>query len=59
MSRLQFQGHSWRISKVNENYKFCPTYPPYLLVPSCINDDMLESVAKYRSSRRIPAVVWR
>ncbi|KAG5900296.1 hypothetical protein JTB14_000822 [Gonioctena quinquepunctata] len=59
MSRLQFQGHSWRISKVNENYKFCPTYPPYLLVPSCINDDMLESVAKFRSSRRIPAVVWR
>ncbi|CAG9820540.1 unnamed protein product [Phaedon cochleariae] len=59
MSRHQFQGHSWRISKVNENYKFCPTYPPYLLVPSCINDDMLESVAKFRSSRRIPAVVWR
>ncbi|XP_074030233.1 phosphatidylinositol-3,5-bisphosphate 3-phosphatase MTMR4 isoform X2 [Leptinotarsa decemlineata] len=59
MSRLQFLGHSWRISKVNENYTFCPTYPPYLLVPSCINDDMLESVAKFRSSRRIPAVVWR
>ncbi|XP_072381747.1 phosphatidylinositol-3,5-bisphosphate 3-phosphatase MTMR3 isoform X1 [Diabrotica undecimpunctata] len=59
MCRLGFQGHSWRISKVNENYKFCPTYPPYLLVPSCINDDMLESVAKFRSSRRIPAVVWR
>ncbi|XP_057669078.1 myotubularin-related protein 3 isoform X1 [Diorhabda carinulata] len=59
MSRLGFQGHSWRISKVNEQYKFCPTYPPYLLVPSCIDDDMLESVAKFRSSRRIPAVVWR
>ncbi|CAG9861292.1 unnamed protein product [Phyllotreta striolata] len=59
MCRLGFQGHSWRISKVNENYKFCPTYPPYLLVPSSINDDMLESVAKFRSSRRIPAVVWR
>ncbi|KAJ8917303.1 hypothetical protein NQ315_002321 [Exocentrus adspersus] len=59
MMRLQFEGDSWRISKVNENYKLCPTYPPYLLVPSCINDDVLESVAKFRSSRRIPAAVWR
>ncbi|XP_018569560.1 myotubularin-related protein 3 isoform X2 [Anoplophora glabripennis] len=59
MIRLQFEGDSWRISKVNENYKLCPTYPPYLLVPSCINDDVLENVAKFRSSRRIPAAVWR
>ncbi|KAJ8958513.1 hypothetical protein NQ318_002307 [Aromia moschata] len=49
MIRLQFEGDSWRISK----------YPPYLLVPSCINDDVLESVAKFRTSRRIPAAVWR
>ncbi|XP_030754837.1 myotubularin-related protein 3 isoform X2 [Sitophilus oryzae] len=59
MARMQFQGDSWRITKANENYKLCPTYPPYLLVPSCINDEMLESVAKFRSSRRIPAAVWR
>ncbi|CAH1126868.1 unnamed protein product [Ceutorhynchus assimilis] len=59
MTRMQFQGDSWRISKANENYKICPTYPPFLLVPSCINDEMLESVAKFRSSRRIPAAVWR
>lgn len=59
MHRMEFEGHSWRISKVNENYKLCPSYPPYLLVPSCINDTILESVAKFRSSRRIPAAVWR
>ncbi|XP_066262089.1 myotubularin-related protein 4 isoform X2 [Euwallacea similis] len=59
MIRMQFQGDSWRITKANENYKICPTYPPYLLVPSCIDDDMLESVAKFRSSRRIPVAVWR
>ncbi|KAL1500857.1 hypothetical protein ABEB36_006281 [Hypothenemus hampei] len=59
MARLQFQGDSWRITRANENYKICPTYPPYLLVPSCINDEMLESVAKFRSSRRIPIAVWR
>lgn len=59
MTRMQFQGDSWRITKANDNYKLCPTYPPYLIVPSCINDEILESVAKFRSSRRIPAAVWR
>ncbi|RZC39674.1 myotubularin-related protein 3, partial [Asbolus verrucosus] len=59
MKRLQFEGDSWRISEANKNYKLCPTYPPYLIVPSCINDETLECVAKFRSSRRIPAVVWR
>ncbi|CAH0548600.1 unnamed protein product [Brassicogethes aeneus] len=58
MMRMDF-GFSWRISKININYKLCPTYPPYLLVPSCISDETLENVAKFRSSRRIPAVVWR
>lgn len=30
-----------------------------LLVPACITDETLEIVARFRSSRRIPAVVWR
>ncbi|XP_063929723.1 myotubularin-related protein 4 isoform X2 [Zophobas morio] len=59
MERLQFEGDSWRISEANKSYKLCSTYPPYLIVPSCINDETLEAVAKFRSSRRIPAVVWR
>lgn len=37
----------------------CPSYPPQLLVPACISDETLEFVAKFRSSRRIPAIVWR
>lgn len=59
MDRLGFEGDAWRISQANENHKLCATYPPYLIVPSSINDDTLEAVAKFRSSRRIPAVVWR
>ncbi|CAK9815996.1 Myotubularin-related protein 4 [Anthophora plagiata] len=30
-----------------------------LHVPACISDNILENVAKFRSFRRIPAVVWR
>lgn len=60
VDRLKFDIHGvWRISSVNKNYQLCPSYPPQLLVPSCITDATLETVAKFRSSRRIPAVVWR
>ncbi|XP_033221673.1 myotubularin-related protein 3 [Belonocnema kinseyi] len=60
VERLRFNLHgSWRISQLNKDYRMCPSYPPQLLVPACISDDTLEIVAKFRSSRRIPAVVWR
>ncbi|XP_046589069.1 uncharacterized protein LOC107221704 isoform X1 [Neodiprion lecontei] len=60
VERLKFNLHgTWRISQINVDYKMCPSYPPQLLVPACITDDTLENVAKFRSSRRIPAVVWR
>lgn len=60
VERLKFNLHgTWRISQINTDYKMCPSYPPQLLVPACITDETLENVAKFRSSRRIPAVVWR
>ncbi|XP_043524100.1 myotubularin-related protein 3-like isoform X1 [Frieseomelitta varia] len=60
VERLKFNLHgTWRISQINKDYRICPSYPPLLLVPSCIPDDSLEVVAKFRSFRRIPAVVWR
>lgn len=60
MERLKFNlNGTWRISQINKDYQMCPSYPPQLLVPACISDEILGSVAKFRSSRRIPAVVWR
>uniref|UniRef100_W4VR85 Lateral signaling target protein 2 homolog n=1 Tax=Corethrella appendiculata TaxID=1370023 RepID=W4VR85_9DIPT len=60
VERLQFdlQG-AWRISHVNAEFKLCSSYPKTLLVPACISDETLQNVASFRSSRRIPAVVWR
>ncbi|KAK4319925.1 hypothetical protein Pmani_009176 [Petrolisthes manimaculis] len=58
--RLGFDmGGAWRISLANRGYQLCSTYPCKLVVPACITDNVLESVARFRSSRRIPAVVWR
>ncbi|XP_058800817.1 myotubularin-related protein 4 [Phymastichus coffea] len=60
VERLKFNLHgSWRISQINKDYQMCPSYPPQLLVPACITDKILEAGANFRSSRRIPAIVWR
>ncbi|XP_043288971.1 myotubularin-related protein 4 isoform X2 [Venturia canescens] len=60
VERLGFNLHgTWRISQINKDYCICPSYPPQLLVPACIDDKKLGEVAKFRTSRRMPAVVWR
>ena len=60
VSRLGFDlSGSWRISSLNKDLQFCPTYPPDILIPACISDQVLEKVASFRSAKRIPAVVWR
>lgn len=52
-------GDFWRLSRVNEDYKLCPSYPRLLVVPQCISDNVLKHAAKFRSKLRIPAVVYR
>lgn len=59
VKRLDFDlNGTWRISNANADFKLCPSYPRLLLVPRCISDDTLQNIASFRSSRRIPAVVW-
>lgn len=58
-NRMQFNKKFWRISKVNENFNFCNSYPEYFIVPREMNDESLNNVAGFRYSRRIPVVVWR
>lgn len=60
VERLKFDVNgAWRISTSNYEYSLCPSYPRQLLVPACITDETLESAARFRSARRVPAVVWR
>ncbi|XP_006762137.1 PREDICTED: myotubularin-related protein 3 isoform X4 [Myotis davidii] len=51
--------NAWRISNINEKYKLCGSYPQELIVPAWITDKELESVAGFRSWKRIPAVIYR
>ncbi|XP_068188290.1 myotubularin-related protein 4 isoform X2 [Antennarius striatus] len=51
--------NAWRVSSINCNYKLCSSYPQKLLVPIWITDKELESVASFRSWKRLPVVVYR
>lgn len=62
LERLKFdisEGGPWRVTTVNKDHRICLSYPRHLLVPACITDEGLEAASRFRSSRRLPAVVWR
>ncbi|TVY32275.1 Phosphoinositide 3-phosphatase, partial [Lachnellula subtilissima] len=48
----------WRISKINVDYGFSPTYPALLPVPSNISDNVLNYAGRYRSRVRIPVLTY-
>lgn len=48
----------WRISKLNIDYSFSPTYPALLPVPSTISDNTLNYASRYRSRARIPVLTY-
>ncbi|XP_053297925.1 myotubularin-related protein 4 isoform X1 [Pleuronectes platessa] len=60
VKRMGFDTQNiWRVSDINCNFKLCSSYPQKLLVPIWITDKELESVASFRSGKRIPVVVYR
>lgn len=50
-------NESWRITKVNDHYELCDTYPSTLAVPVNIPDEELKRVAAFRAKGRIPVSV--
>ncbi|XP_047607932.1 myotubularin-related protein 2 isoform X3 [Phacochoerus africanus] len=56
--RQGIPNESWRITKVNERYELCDTYPALLVVPANIPDEELKRVASFRSRGRIPVLSW-
>lgn len=48
----------WRVSTLNKEYVFSPTYPQLLCVPATVSDELLLEIGKYRSKARIPVLSW-
>ncbi|XP_072119516.1 phosphatidylinositol-3,5-bisphosphate 3-phosphatase MTMR2 isoform X3 [Mobula birostris] len=51
-------NESWKLSKINENYELCDTYPAVLVVPENVPEDELKRVAAFRSRGRLPVISW-
>ena len=60
LRRLGLPNESWAISKINEKYQMCDTYPAVLGLPQVTNNEVqeLQEVAKFRSKGRIPVLSW-
>ncbi|XP_029029737.1 myotubularin-related protein 2 isoform X1 [Betta splendens] len=56
--RQGIPNESWRITKVNDHYELCETYPSTLAVPVNIPDEELKRVAAFRAKGRIPVLSW-
>jgi myotubularin-related protein 3/4 len=54
-----FRESQWRISSANKEFHLCPTYPPYLIIPTCVSDDFLKNMKRGRFFNRFPTAVWR
>ncbi|KAL9103441.1 MAG: hypothetical protein Q9163_001504 [Psora crenata] len=48
----------WRLSAINTDYSFSPTYPALLVVPVTISDNTLNYAVRYRSRGRIPVLTY-
>ncbi|KAL4810710.1 protein-tyrosine phosphatase-like protein [Aspergillus unguis] len=49
---------SWRISHLNSDYGFSPTYPSLFAVPASISDNTINYAGRYRSRARIPVLTY-
>uniref|UniRef100_A0A671KH84 Phosphatidylinositol-3,5-bisphosphate 3-phosphatase MTMR2 n=1 Tax=Sinocyclocheilus anshuiensis TaxID=1608454 RepID=A0A671KH84_9TELE len=56
--RQGLPNESWRISKVNDHYELCDSYPAALFVPVTITDEELRRVFSFRAKGRIPVLSW-
>ena len=59
LARLQLDKPPWRITNINRDYKLSPSYPNNCVVPANISDEEVNDVAKFRSHRRFPTIVWK
>lgn len=58
LRRMGVNNDTWRITKINESYTVCDSYPAVWAVPKVASDDFLKKVAQFRSRNRLPVLSW-
>lgn len=49
---------NFKLLDQGSSYSKFPTYPQHVLIPASITEETMDTVAAYRSSKRVPAVVF-
>ncbi len=49
LKRQGLPNESWKISRINDGYELCDTYPQVLGIPKLVTDEDIRESAKFRS----------
>ncbi|KDO25187.1 hypothetical protein SPRG_20770 [Saprolegnia parasitica CBS 223.65] len=52
-------GGAFRLSRINQAFRVCPTYPTLLAVPRAIGDAELQAIGHFRAKGRVPVITYR
>ncbi|KAL1455314.1 hypothetical protein WDU94_009417 [Cyamophila willieti] len=58
LKRMGVPNDMWKISRINENYEICDSYPTVLAIPTQVTDEDIRVIAQFRSRGRIPVLSW-
>lgn len=58
LRRMGVNNEMWRITRINDKFEVCDSYPATWAVPTLADDDLLRAVAGFRSRGRIPVLAW-
>ncbi|XP_063973236.1 myotubularin-related protein 2 isoform X3 [Diachasmimorpha longicaudata] len=58
LKRMGVNNDMWKISKINDTYSLCDSYPAIWAVPAAATDEDLQASALYRSRGRLPVLSW-
>ncbi|XP_054271284.1 myotubularin-related protein 2 isoform X1 [Macrosteles quadrilineatus] len=58
LKRMGVPNEMWKISRINEAYEVCDSYPTVWVVPAQATDEDLRQVAMFRSRGRVPVLSW-
>lgn len=49
---------TWRITRINDKYEICDSYPAVWAVPKSASDELLKQSSLFRSRNRLPVLSW-
>ncbi|XP_014292466.1 myotubularin-related protein 2 isoform X2 [Halyomorpha halys] len=56
--RMGVPNDMWRLTKINDTYEICDSYPAIWAIPVTATEEDLRAVAAFRSRGRLPILSW-